>query len=106
QRAGFIAARPDGYATEVSERGTPLSGGQKQGVAIGRAVLGNSPILVLDEPTTGLDAVSERAVLDALEAASRGRTTLIIAHRLASVRLADRIVVLEGGRIVEQGSHD
>ncbi|PYT05860.1 MAG: ABC transporter ATP-binding protein [Acidobacteria bacterium] len=104
--SAFIEALREGYETIVSERGTTLSGGQKQRIAIARATLRDSPLLILDEPTTGLDAVSERAVLDALEEASRGRTTLIIAHRLASVRLADHIVVLEGGRIVEQGSHE
>jgi len=101
----FIEALPEGYLANVSERGTTLSGGQKQRIAIARAILRNSPILILDEPTNGLDAASERVVLAALEEAARGRTTLIIAHRLASVRMADRIVVLEGGRIVEQGTH-
>jgi subfamily B ATP-binding cassette protein MsbA len=101
----FINRLPDGYETSVSERGTTLSGGQKQRIAIARAILRNAPILILDEPTTGLDGPSERMVLTALEQAARGRTTLIIAHRLASVRFADRIVVLEDGQIVENGTH-
>jgi subfamily B ATP-binding cassette protein MsbA len=101
----FIDRLPDGYETSVSERGTTLSGGQKQRISIARAILRDSPILILDEPTTGLDGPSERIVLTALEQAARGRTTLIIAHRLASVRFADRIVVLEDGRIVEDGTH-
>jgi ATP-binding cassette subfamily B protein len=102
----FIERLPNGYDTLVSERGTTLSGGQKQRIAIARAILRDSPILILDEPTTGLDAVSERSVLDALEVAAKGRTTLIIAHRFGLVRFADRIVVLDQGRIVESGTHD
>jgi len=103
--AEFIDLLPDGYETPVAEGGTTLSGGQKQRVAIARAILRSSPILILDEPTSGLDAVSERIVIDALERAARGRTTLLIAHRLTTVRLADRIIVLEKGRIVEEGPH-
>jgi len=101
----FIDDLPHGFETNVSERGTTLSGGQKQRIAIARAILRDSPILILDEPTSGLDTASERIVLTALEEAARGRTTLIIAHRLASVRMADRIVVLERGKIAEQGTH-
>jgi subfamily B ATP-binding cassette protein MsbA len=103
--AEFIDLLPDGYETSVAEGGTTLSGGQKQRIAIARAILRNSPILVLDEPTSGLDAASERTVIDALERAARGRTTLLIAHRLTTVRLADRIIVLDKGRIVEEGPH-
>jgi ATP-binding cassette subfamily B protein len=101
----FIQRLPEGYDTLVAERGTTLSGGQKQRIAIARAILRDAPILILDEPTTGLDAVAEQVVMDALERAVAGRTTLIIAHRLTSVRLADRIVVLDRGQIVEQGTH-
>jgi ATP-binding cassette subfamily B protein len=99
----FIQRLPDGYDTMVAERGTSLSGGEKQRIAIARAVLRDAPILILDEPTSSLDAASERLVMAALERASAGRTTLVIAHRLTTVRLADRIVVLEQGRIVEEG---
>lgn len=101
----FIQRLPERYDTMVSERGTTLSGGQKQRVAIARAILRDAPILILDEPTTGLDAVAEQTVIDALQRAIAGRTTLIIAHRLTTVRLADRIIVLDGGRIVESGTH-
>jgi len=101
----FIRRMPDGYSSMVSERGTTLSGGQKQRIAIARAILRDSPILILDEPTSGLDAASERTVMEAIQRVARGRTTLIITHRLATVRFADRIVVLERGRIVEQGTH-
>jgi ATP-binding cassette subfamily B protein len=101
----FIRRQPKGYETPVSERATTLSGGQKQRVAIARAILRNAPIMILDEPTSGLDAAAERTVLDSLAAAAAGRTTLLIAHRLTSVRMAHRIVVLDEGRIVETGSH-
>jgi len=101
----FIRQKPLGYETRVSERATTLSGGQKQRIAIARAILRNAPILILDEPTSGLDAAAERTVIDSLAVAAAGRTTLIIAHRLTSVRLADRIVVLDAGRIVELGTH-
>ena len=101
----FIRQKPDGYQTRVSERGTTLSGGQKQRVAIARAVLRNAPILILDEPTSGLDAEAERTVIDSLAAAARGRTTFIIAHRLTTVRFADRIIVLDAGKIIEAGTH-
>jgi len=101
----FIQRFPEGYETLVAERGTTLSGGQKQRIAIARAILRDAPILILDEPTTGLDAAAEQTVMDALERAAAGHTTLIIAHRLTTVRLADRIVVLDRGRIVEEGTH-
>ena len=101
----FIHRLPNGYDTLVAERATTLSGGQKQRIAIARAVLRDAPIVILNEPTTGLDAASERLVLEALQRAVAGHTALIIAHRLATVRLADRIVVLDRGQIVEQGTH-
>jgi ATP-binding cassette subfamily B protein len=102
---GFIEALPSGYATVLGERGVTLSGGQRQRVAIARAVLKDAPVLLLDEATSALDAASERLVQKALDNAAQNRTTLVIAHRLATVQQADRIVVLEQGRIVAQGRH-
>jgi ATP-binding cassette subfamily B protein len=102
----FLANLPDGYETYVGERGVMLSGGQKQRIAIARAILRDAPILLLDEATSSLDAESERLVQDAVERLAEGRTTIVVAHRLATVKKADRIVVFEEGRIVAEGSHD
>ena len=102
----FIAALPEGYDTYVGERGVMLSGGQRQRIAIARAILRDAPILLLDEATSALDAESERAVQEAVDRLAQDRTTLIIAHRLATVKKADRIIVMDEGRIVADGSHE
>lgn len=102
----FVLALPQGYQTEIGERGVLLSGGQRQRLAIARAILKDAPILLLDEATSALDSESERAVQLALEGLMRSRTTLVVAHRLATVLSADRIVVIDQGRIVEEGTHE
>jgi ATP-binding cassette subfamily B protein len=100
---GFVARMPDGLATTIGERGATLSGGEKQRLSIARALLRDAPILVLDEATSALDTKTERLIQESLDALTRGRTTFVIAHRLSTVRRADRIVVLDHGRIVEEG---
>ncbi len=102
----FISRLPEGYDTVIGDRGVKLSGGERQRLALARAFLKDAPILLLDEATSALDSESERLVQAALERLTEGRTTLVIAHRLATVRNADRIVVMEGGRIIEQGTHE
>jgi ATP-binding cassette subfamily B protein len=103
--AGFIAGLPQGFDTPVGERGITLSGGQRQRIAIARAILRDAPLLLLDEATSSLDAESETQVAAALADLMRGRTTIVIAHRLATVQSCDRILVMNEGRIVEEGTH-
>jgi subfamily B ATP-binding cassette protein MsbA len=102
----FIDRMEDGYDTMVGERGVTLSGGQRQRITIARAIIRDSPILILDEPSAGLDAESEKLVFDALGNLMEGKTSIVIAHRLATVRRADVIFVIDAGMVVEQGTHE
>ena len=102
----FIAHLPRGYDTPIAEAGGGLSGGERQRLSVARAIIKNAPILILDEPTSSLDAISEEIVFAALRRLRAGRTTIVIAHRLSTVRDADRILVLDGGRIAAQGRHE
>ena len=102
----FIDTMSEGYETVIGERGVKLSGGQRQRLAIARAILANPKILILDEATSNLDTYSERLIQASLETVMQGRTAFVIAHRLSTIQRADRILVLEAGRIVEHGGHD
>ncbi len=102
----FISQLPDGYDTIVGERGVALSGGQRQRIAIARAMIRDTPILIMDEPSSGLDAASEELVFEAIERLIEGKTAIVIAHRFSTIRRADAILVVQDGRIVEHGKHD
>ena len=102
----FIEKLPEGYDTIVGERGMTLSGGQRQRIAIARAVIRNTPILILDEPSSGLDAVSEKLVFEALDRLMEGKTAIVIAHRLSTIQGADVIFVVNGGQVVQSGRHE
>jgi subfamily B ATP-binding cassette protein MsbA len=101
----FIEKMPEGYDTMIGERGVTLSGGQRQRIAIARAIVRNAPILIMDEPSSGLDAASEKIVFEALDRLMEGKTSIVIAHRLATIQRADTIFVVDDGKIVECGSH-
>ena len=102
----FIMATPEGYHTSIGDRGSRLSGGQRQRISIARAILKNPPILILDEATSALDTESEKQVQEALDHLMKNRTTLVVAHRLSTIKKADLICVMQDGRIVERGTHD
>ena len=102
----FIEKLPEGYNTMVGERGVTLSGGQRQRIAIARAIIRDTPILIMDEPSSGLDAESEKMVFEALDRLMEGRTSIVIAHRLSTIRKADIIFVVDDGTIVERGKHE
>jgi len=102
----FIVNMPESYATMVGERGVTLSGGQRRRIAIARAIVRNTPILILDEPTSGLDAASEQLVTQALERLMKGRTSIVVAHHLSTIRNADVIFVIQDAEIVERGTHE
>src|SRR6185437_653539 len=101
----FITRLPKQYETEIGERGAQLSGGERQRVCVARAFLKDAPVLILDEPTSAIDSKTETVILDALDRLMAGRTTFLIAHRLSTIRRADHILVLDGGELVEQGTH-
>src|SRR6202030_1176471 len=102
----FIEKMPEGYDTMLGERGVSLSGGQRQRIAIARAVIRDTPILILDEPTAGLDSASEMAVIEALERLMKGRTSILVAHHLATIQHADIVFVIKDSEIVERGTHE
>ena len=102
----FIMRLPKQYQTEIGERGAQLSGGERQRICVARAFLKDAPILILDEPTSSIDSKTEAVILDALDLLMQGRTTFMIAHRLSTVRRADKILVLEHGKLIEQGKHE
>jgi ATP-binding cassette subfamily B protein len=102
----FVSRLPEGYATPVREGGATLSGGERQRIGIARALLKDAPILILDEPTSAIDAISESAIFDSIRSLRAAHTTIVIAHRLSTIRDATRILVLDGGRLAAQGTHD